>query len=274
MTRSINTLACLCVATSAVQAGTIASGPAYLANVTAPPGLAANNDDYTGAFANNPNKAQINPFGDIQSLGSTERLIPTTPSGGITEYAVTVGASLSHQNENLDGVFKVQLGFGTGANSVPASLVTPGLRFDTSENVNPAVPNFGGLLTLIDHEADTLTFQGSSAGGFFREYSGPEILKFPLDVPDLDPSLRERFYSPAQLARFPAGTVPFTFRAVEVPEPWSLCLVGVALALAWPRLMKPLRQTRQESRHVFQAEKKLQRTEQRSKAIPYFARLS
>jgi hypothetical protein len=237
-------LCCLLLTAQASQAAVIQSGPAYLTNVSTAPNLVVNNDDYVGAFADNPNKAQINSQTPRQSIGSIERIIPTTSSGGITEYAVSVGGTASRDNLDLNGIFQLQVGFGTGQNFVPASLVAPGLRFDTSANVNPPVPDvrlgFPGpipLLRLLQHEDDTLTFQGNSMTDFGNlvNYASQEIFKFPLDVPDLNESLRDQFYSPAELAGLPPGTVPFTIRTTVVPEPSGVMLmftgvVGVLIA--------------------------------------------
>jgi hypothetical protein len=76
-------------------------------------------------------------------LGVLKRVIATTASGGITEYAMSLGGGYGDDDArpgvNLDSVFQVQLGFGTGENFVRAIEVAPDLRFDRPNSVSPAM---------------------------------------------------------------------------------------------------------------------------------------
>jgi hypothetical protein len=54
-------------------------------------------------------------------------------------------------------------------------------------------------------------------------------LHLPIDIPDLDPSLRS-LYSSEDLALLPSDTdVPFTIRMMAVPEPAAIWLAGFGL---------------------------------------------
>ena len=124
-----------------VYAGQLGSLMPWISAATAEGDLVLNNDDYMGEFADNPNRFKVNEEGpccggaDVrQSIVDTERVIATTASGGITEYALSLGGSYRDDDArpgvNLDSVFQVQLGFGTGENFVRAIEVAPDLRFD------------------------------------------------------------------------------------------------------------------------------------------------
>jgi hypothetical protein len=59
---------------------------------------ALNNDDFTGQFADNPNKVRVNsvsPGGDRvrQRIDAIERIVPTASSTGVTEYAMPLGGN-------------------------------------------------------------------------------------------------------------------------------------------------------------------------------------
>jgi len=133
--------------TSAAHAGQLGGDVAWVMDATPLADLALNNDDYIGAFADNPNHFATNDLSseDLQSIVSIERIIPTQSSGGVTEYAVTIGGGYSDSDApgvTLDSKFMLQLGFGTGNDFVPANALAPGLVFDDASNVSPEIGNF------------------------------------------------------------------------------------------------------------------------------------
>src|SRR4051812_4910463 len=141
----------------------------------------ANNDDYSGTFADNPNTYHINIGDDNRSIATLEVVVPVLASGGMTEYAVTIDGSY---NSDVDGSIKrpyrMQLGFGTGANFVPASRVLPGLDFDlplpSSPGLEQTITVFViTLFTLESHSADTILWQGVGEGGGYGDVGGFEL---------------------------------------------------------------------------------------------------
>ncbi|MEX2140926.1 MAG: hypothetical protein WD894_16800 [Pirellulales bacterium] len=199
-----------------------------------------NNDDYDGTFSDNSNFLSVNRLRDhTQTLANTERLIATRPSGGVTEYAVQINAD-SHSRQDsratLDRQFMVQLGFGTGNNFVRAGTIAPGLVFDDPRSVSPAVEDYYSPLAavlpspfektprlkLIDHQGDTLIFQGSSTSAHFArsEFYGSAVFKLPLDIPDLPASARA-LYPPTNLQGLEPEDIPFTLRVLPVPGQWG-----------------------------------------------------
>jgi hypothetical protein len=245
--KRLATIAIILMSGSA-QAGELGSPVAWISDPTLAAQLLLNNDDYHGAFASNPNHFAINAMfgssGTVQSIVNTERLIPTRNSGGVTEYAITVGGRYGQSDGSLDRLFYVQVGFGTGVNFVPARDILPGLVFDQPEAVDPiiTVSPIGPpveVLRLLDHQGDTLVFQGSSRSGTTRieEFAHPSLLRLPLDLPDIPASARG-FYSPQQLQGLSPEDIPFTIRVSPVPEPSALALIltGVACAIiGWRR---------------------------------------
>jgi hypothetical protein len=126
-----------------VEAGILGTAVRWVV-VTQEEDLVVNSDDYVGDFDGNPNQVNINYGAYRQSILSIERMIPTLPSGGITEYALALGGGINTSDEfvsgsptALDSLFQVQLGFGTGENFVRAMKVAPELRFDAPEIVSP-----------------------------------------------------------------------------------------------------------------------------------------
>jgi hypothetical protein len=226
-----------------VEAGILGTAVRWVV-VTQEEDLVVNSDDYVGDFDGNPNQVNINYGAYRQSILSIERMIPTLPSGGITEYALALGGGINTSDEfvsgsptALDSLFQVQLGFGTGENFVRALKVAPELRFDAPENVSPAVQDgftFGSdipVLKLIKQESDTLTYQGASrVGGIVAvEFWFHKLLRMPVDIPDLDSALRD-FYSADDLELIPSTAgVPFTIRMRPIPEPSALILTVLGL---------------------------------------------
>lgn len=238
----ITVLVMLLSASSTTYGGSLGTLLPWISDYTPAAELSLNNDDYIGGFDLNPNRFNLNKEGPccpgadvVQSIVSTERVIATIDSGGITEYAIAIGGTYSDDDArpgvNLDSRYQVQLGFGTGDSFVRAREVAPNLRFDSPENVNPAIENyffFGGdipILTLLEHQGDTLIFQGSSTNGFLSQlnFYDPELFHLPLDIPDLPLSVRE-FFSPTDLQGIGATETAFTIRVNPVPEPSALTL--------------------------------------------------
>ena len=61
------------------------------------------------------------------------------------------------------------------------------------------------MLELIDQESDTLTYQGRSnlGNGQLVEWWHPDLLTLPIDIPDLDPGLRNLYIlQPARIDTF------------------------------------------------------------------------
>lgn len=238
---------------TAAYAGQLGSEVLWISDATPSESLMLNNDDYMGDFEDNPNRFKVNAgsidgVGVLQSIVDTQRIIPTRQSGGVTEYAISIGGSYSDGHGSpgvtLDSQFMVQLGFGTGSNFVRASEVAPELVFDHPGNVSPEIKNFffflGGeipILKLIGHEGDTLIYQGSSTSGTFSSinFAKEDLFMLPLDIPDLPETVRD-FYSSSELAGLAAADIPFTLRIRPVPEPSTVLLGTIGLFLSLPLL--------------------------------------
>jgi hypothetical protein len=204
---------------------------------------AANNDDYQGAFGGSPNHAHFNsnswPVASA-TLSTLEGVFAVLESGGTTEYAVTIDAAYDGFPAGTDPPFtdgyQLQIGFGRGANFVPASNIVPDLDFDLPLPADPAVkdpaltvgPGIVLLkLELASHTADTLRWTSSS--GFQGTFFLKDFFQFAVDVPDLPASVMD-FYSEGDLpANFPVGARAFTVRGRFVPEPSSGILAVMAL---------------------------------------------
>jgi hypothetical protein len=216
-----------------LYAGQLGTGRPWITEATPTGNLELNNDDYVGSFDDNPNHFNVNArtgfgAGNSQSIVSTERTIVTAPSGGSTEYAMTLGGRYSDSDAsegvNLDSVFRVQLGFGTGDNFVAARNLAPDLKFDATGEVNPPIEDVFAavgqipILKLIDHQSDTLVFQGSSRSGALSQinFARNELFRLPLDIPDLPDSLRD-LYASSELLGLKPAEVPFTIRVQPVP---------------------------------------------------------
>ena len=215
---------------------------------------APNNDDFMGEFVANPNQVSVNslsePDRERQPIDALERIVPTAPSGGITEYAMTLGGNEPERTPGsdfllrLDNKYIIELGFGTGDRFVPARLVDPLLRFDAPGMVSPVIENYKPippairpLLELIEHRGDSLLLQGRHNLGNFRisSFATGALFVLPLDIPDLPPSARA-YYSEAELAGLSDFEVPLTIRMHIVPEPATLALavlglIGMALII-------------------------------------------
>jgi hypothetical protein len=247
-----------------VEAGILGTAARWVV-VTQEEDLVVNSDDYVGDFDGNPNQVNINYGAYRQSILSIERMIPTLPSGGITEYALALGGGINTSDEfvsgsptALDSLFQVQLGFGTGENFVRALKVAPELRFDAPENVSPSVQDgftFGSdipVLKLIKQESDTLTYQGASRVGDIVavEFWFDKLLRMPVDIPDLDSALRD-FYSADDLELIPSTAgVPFTIRMRPIPEPSALILTVLGLFVLAVAARKRVRREVDGGRHV------------------------
>lgn len=215
------------------EAGTLAATSALKSTATAAP----NSDDYAGAFADNSNKATFNSNAVPVASGvisNLEGIFAVLDSAGTTEYAFTIqGAYNSDDGPPLTNGYRLQLGFGKGANFVPAAAVVADLDFDFPQPANPALPTsislFGitPLFDLTSHSSDTITWSGHPFIGSFFHTS---LFRLPLDVPDLPASVMS-YYQPGDLpSDFPAGAKAFTIRGGFVPEPTTMLLVAMAIA--------------------------------------------
>ena len=113
-----------------VEAGSLSPVVSLASAVTPSP----SNDDYVGTFTDNPNKATFNsnvvPVSN-GTISNLEGIFAVLDSNGTTEYALTIqGAYDSATDPPLSAGYRLQPGFGKGANFVPASAVFPELDFD------------------------------------------------------------------------------------------------------------------------------------------------
>jgi hypothetical protein len=201
---------------------------------------AVNNEDYTGAFAGNPNRSVFNSnvFPQLNgTISSLEGVFAVVDSGGTSEYALTIqGAYSSDRDPPLTGGYKLEIGFGTGEDFVPASQVLSGLDFDAPLPSDPALPTsidlFGvfPLFDLVSHEAEMILWSGQ---GFTGSFFHASLFQVPLDVPDLPISVLD-FYAAGDLPEdFPTGVAVFTIRGSFVPEPGAgaLLIMGAMMLL-------------------------------------------
>ncbi len=179
----------------------------------------APNNDNTGAPS--PNTVATGGFGIFLNAGGFDILdyeFNLADSGGTTEYRFTTNVV------NNSGVawtgFNFLLGFGTGANFVPAA-VGVGLDFDLPGS-DPAPTS--SVFPILDHQAHVIDWSGATVNYLLGPGGAPFSVAFSLaiDIPD-------------GLAAFhPEGANRFTLRsfptAQQVPEPTTLALAGVALA--------------------------------------------
>lgn len=217
-----------------VHGGVLGSELPWISWVTPIEELEINNDDFVGpvpprkGFHDTPG---INQFtlnrerGQRQRVLEIERLIPTIPSGGVTEYFLAISVSFNAEPELrllLDSALIVELGFGTGENFVPAATVTPELRFDEPGSVSPYIEDHRQFDSasihptsrLIDHQSDSLTFALSTftESGTCIEGYNSAFFGVPIDLPDLDLSVRD-FYSAEELSLLTSDDRPFTIRS-------------------------------------------------------------
>jgi hypothetical protein len=195
-----------------------------------------NNDDYVGTFTNNGNKATFNSNAVPVASGRISHLegvFAVLDSNGTTEYAFTIqGAYNSAVDPPLTAGYQLQLGFGKGANFVPASIVFPDLDFDFPPPPNPASPttiSLFGITPLFDLQSsgsDTITWSGHAFNGNFFHTS---LFRLPLDVPDLPANLMSYYQAGDLPADFPTGAKAFTIRGSFIPEPSTLLLAALAV---------------------------------------------
>lgn len=204
------------VGTSLLQAGTIAGADSE----------SPNNNDYKGAFEDNPNAFKYNP-GKRPRLATLEVVVAVVDSAGMTEYAVSLAGAILLREEDEDDFYELQLGFGRGANFVAASNLVPELSFDAPDP-DPApttivVPGFAGFpdfapfFNLVRESSDLLVWQWNSencTGNFCLEpdLSSSKFFFVSVDVPDLPESVMDA-YLPGDLPEgFPPGAKAFTIR--------------------------------------------------------------
>jgi hypothetical protein len=177
-----------------------------------------------------------------QPIDALERIVPTTSSGGITEYAMTLGGNQPAETPGsdfllaLDNQYIIEIGFGTGDRFVRARDVAPQLKFDSPGTVSPSIQNYRPIppatlpaLELIQHQGDALVIQGRHNLGNFRisSFATPSLFVLPLDVPDLPLSARAH-YTSAELAGLGDMEIPITIRMHIAPEPATLALISLA----------------------------------------------
>lgn len=226
-----------------VVAGIVTSGPSTEAGVLSPFSTLAstatptpNNEDYTGTFANNVNKATFNSNAVPVASGTISRLegvFAVADSNGATEYALTIqGAYDSAVDPPLSSGYRLQLGFGVGANFVPASVVFPALDFDFPQPSNPALPtaiSLFGITPLFDlqsHRSDAIVWSGHDLNGSFFHTS---LFRLPIDVPDLPATVMTHYAAGELPLDFPQGAKAFTIRGSFIPEPTTSVLAAITL---------------------------------------------
>ena len=183
-----------------------------------------NNNDYKGAFGDNPNLFIF--FGGV--VHTLEEVVAVVDSGGTTEYAVLIGG----HGKDLDNVLEMRIGFGTGENFVSASETVPELTFDAPDfdpepaSIPMGFPFTEPFFTLIRPSGDSLLWQGHdeicnevfciTEIGFGNH---DDLFHISVDVPDLPDSVME-YYLPGDLpGDFPPGAKAFTIRASYIDEP-------------------------------------------------------
>jgi hypothetical protein len=215
-------LAAVLLMTASSVAGTInsvptptASGPGLgLVAVPAVVTVLANNDNVpsVGVLDNNI----VVPVKRFDNADYIDIVFTVTPSGGVTEYAVTEFV------DNNTGIpwssYTMQLGTGFGPGFVK-STAGDGLDFDDPSYDTPpmstAMPTV--ITGMTSGDEDELVFTGANQG------PGAQLYRFRIDVPDL-----------STLPAF--GT--FTLRQIPtpIPEPTAIALAGFALAgFGWYR---------------------------------------
>jgi hypothetical protein len=186
----------------------------------------ANSDDYSGPFADNGNKLTLGR----QNIETLEFVVPVVSSGGVTEYALTMGGTYSNFETltRFNDDYRLEIGFGKGANFVSASSVFPPLDFDAPLPSSPALPPTLGIpqfpfAALKEHKAHEIVWAGQN---FLGEFSFNSFFNLSVDAPDLPASVMTH-YQPGDLpAGFPDGAQAFTIRGfiVPIPEPSAFTL--------------------------------------------------
>jgi hypothetical protein len=188
---------------------------------------AANNNDYTGAGASNPNQLAMEK--EFEAVDYIDTVINVTDTEGITEYWVTESVTNSTSHTWID--FHFFLGYGTGRSFVGSNGDL--LDFDEpvggSGEVGGGVPNptsdkFSSYAwVVLPDELDF--FDGSVAPGETVTFG------FSIDVPDWN----------EEIPVGEAGGYSFTLREIPtVPEASTYLLfsLGALGLLAWRRRSK------------------------------------
>ena len=137
---------------------------------------APNNDDYVGSATSSPNN--FNYITGFDAVGSIDIVLNVDNSGGTTEYIFYAVDLFNFSGSNWTG-YKVELGFGTGANFVRSK---PGdsLDFDAPvARVNPR-PTCSAFTNLIQGRDFISWYAGNIPNG----ESFVDNFTFAVDVPD------------------------------------------------------------------------------------------
>ena len=177
--------------------------------------LSPNNDNTSTA---SPNLVSYSVFFNSGGLGPADFEFNLDNSGGTTEYRFAPGGLVVNNTGFPLTGFRVELGFGTGANFV-RSGAADALDFDEPDrDPAPASARFPTLL----HSADLLEWSGATVG------LGGVGVSFAVDVPDGLAS-----FHPAAVNRFTVRLTP-----VAVPEPSTSVLILTGLPLLALRLRR------------------------------------
>jgi hypothetical protein len=180
----------------------VASGPGLgFASVAAVVTVQANNDNVPSATALDGNT--VVPLKRFDFPDYIDIQFTVLPSDGVTEYQVS--EFVDNNTGSAWGSYRMQLGFGSGANFVLSAL-NDGLDFDFPNYDTP--PTSAAFPTVLTPDEDQLVFTGGNHGAGAQPYT------FRVDVPNL------------------AGRISptFTLRQIPivVPEPTKLILVGIS----------------------------------------------
>lgn len=180
----------------------VASGPGLgFATVAAVVTVQANNDNVPS-----PNALDSNIIVPLKRFDFPDYIdiqFTVAASDSVTEYQVS---EFVDNNTGLPwSSYRMQLGFGTGANFVLSPL-NDGLDFDFPNYDTP--PTSGAFPTVLTPDEDQLVFTGGIHGG------GAQLYTFRVDVPNLVGRISPTF----TLRQIP----------IVVPEPTNLVLVGIS----------------------------------------------
>jgi hypothetical protein len=180
----------------------VASGPGLgFATVATVVTVQADNDNVPSANALDSNTVAPQKRFDFPDYIDIQFTV--LPSNGVTEYQVS--EFVDNNTGSPWGSYRMQLGFGTGANFVLSAL-NDGLDFDFPNYDTP--PTSGAFPTVLTPDEDQLVYTGGIHGAGAQSYT------FRVDVPNL------------------AGRISPTFTLrqtpIVVPEPTNSAMVGIS----------------------------------------------